>query len=55
MEERKSNVWLSILSVLIPVVGLVLFLVKKDSEKEAAKIYAICGIIGFIINFLFFV
>ena len=55
MSERKSNVWLSILSVLVPIAGWILYFVKKDTEKEAAKTYGICGIIGFVINLLLFI
>lgn len=41
-----------ILSVLIPIVGLVLFFVKKADEPDAAKAYLGACIGGAIIGFI---
>ena len=43
---------LKILSCLIPLAGLILFLVKMDSDKPAAKAYGLWALIGFGISIL---
>lgn len=45
--EQKANVWLVILSVLIPIAGLIIFLVKKDDDKKTAKASGIAALISF--------
>ena len=41
---------LKILSILIPIVGLILWLVKKDKEPVAAKTCLLWAGVGFVIN-----
>ena len=41
---------LKVLSFLIPLVGLILFLTKKDSEPVSAKAYGKMALIGFIVG-----
>ena len=38
MADSKPNILFIILSVIIPFAGIVLYFVKKDSERENAKI-----------------
>lgn len=51
-EYNKPSIGLMILSVLIPIVGLVLFFVKKADEPDAAKAYLGACIGGAIIGFI---
>lgn len=48
--EEKVNVGLAILSWFIPLVGLILFLVKKDDKPKTAKACGLCALISFILN-----
>lgn len=50
MEEDKTNVGLVILSVLIPIVGIILWAVKKKETPKAAKSYGLAGLIVIIVN-----
>lgn len=50
--EQKANVWLVILSVLIPIAGLIIFLVKKDDDKKTAKASGIAALISFGVSIL---
>jgi hypothetical protein len=36
-KEEKTNVFIVIISVLIPIVGIVLYFVKKKDSEEVAK------------------
>jgi len=47
---EKVNIWFAILSFFIPLVGLIIFLVKKKKEPKTAKVSGICALISFIIN-----
>lgn len=51
-QEGKANVGLVILSVLIPIAGLIIFLVKKDSDKKTAKASGIAALISFGVSIL---
>ncbi len=51
-KEEKANIGLAILSYLIPIVGLILFLVKKNSKPKTAKACGICALVSFIINMI---
>lgn len=51
-QEGKANVGLVILSVLIPIAGLIIFLVKKDSDKKTAKTSGIAALISFGVSML---
>ena len=45
--EDRANVGLVIVSVLFPIVGLILFFVKKKETPKAAKAYIIAAVISF--------
>lgn len=49
-QEEKASVGLAILSYLIPIVGLILYLTKKDSKPKTAKVCGKCALASFIIN-----
>lgn len=49
-QEEKASVGLAILSYLIPLVGLILYLTKKDTRPKTAKVCGKCALISFIIN-----
>lgn len=51
-QEGKANVGLVILSVLIPLAGLIIFLVKKDIDKKTAKASGIAALISFGVSML---
>lgn len=51
--EDKANVGLVILSVLIPLVGFILFLSTKDANPKSAKSYGKGALISFIIRIVF--
>ena len=50
---KNANIFLVILSFLIPIVGLVLFFVKKSEDAEAAQSYLYAGIAGFVLGLIF--
>lgn len=52
-EYNKTNGLLVVLSVLIPIVGYVLYFVKKDKEPDAAKNYLWSAIAGSVIGLIF--
>lgn len=52
-QEEKASVGLAILSFIIPLAGLIIFLVKKDSRPKTAKVSGICALVSFIINIIF--
>ena len=52
-KEEKTNVFIVIISVIIPIVGIVLYFVKKKDSEEVAKNYLIAGLVGFGLNLLF--
>ncbi|MCM1286570.1 MAG: DUF5067 domain-containing protein [Acetobacter sp.] len=49
-QEKKASVGLAILSYLIPIVGLILYLTKKDDKPKTAKVCGKCALASFIIN-----
>ena len=49
---KNANVILVILSFLIPIVGIVLYFVKKNDEAEAAKSYLWAAVAGFVLALL---
>lgn len=49
-QEEKASVGLAILSYLIPLVGLILYLTKKDSRPKTAKACGKCALASVIIN-----
>lgn len=50
--STSSNPLLIILSVLIPIVGIVLYFVKKDEAPEAAKTYLWAAAGGFVVGLI---
>ena len=50
LEDDKVNVWLVVLSFLIPLVGFIYWGVKKNERPKGAKACLTAGIIGFIVN-----
>lgn len=49
-QNVSANIWLCILSFLIPIVGWILYFSKKSENRNVAKTYAIWAWIGFAIN-----
>ncbi len=50
--EQKANVGLAILSFLIPIAGLIIFLVEKDKKPKTAKASGICALVSFILGMI---
>lgn len=48
--EKKANIGLAILSWFIPLVGLILFIVKREKDPKTAKVSGICALISFILS-----
>lgn len=53
-ENNNTNPILVILSVLLPIVGYVLFFTKKDNDADAAKTYLWSAVAGSIIGIMLF-
>lgn len=53
-ENNNTNPILVILSVLLPIVGYVLFFTKKDNDTNAAKTYLWSAVAGSIIGIMLF-
>lgn len=49
---NKPSVLLRILSFFIPLLGFILFLVKRKKEPKAAKSYLKCALISFILGLI---
>lgn len=49
-QEEKANVGLAVLSFFFPIVGLIIYLVKKDDKPKTAKLCGKCALISFIFN-----
>lgn len=54
-EQDKVNVCLVVLSWFIPIAGLIVFFIKKDSSPKTAKASGICALISFVLNILIMV
>ncbi len=50
MNDEGSAVGWGILSFLIPLVGLILFLVWKNEKPHTAKVCGICALVAFCAN-----
>lgn len=50
--ENKTNGWLVVLSVIVPIVGYVLYFVKRSECNEVAKTYLWTAVAGTIVNFI---
>ena len=51
-EEKDANALLIILSVLIPIVGYVLYFTKRDDSPKPAKTYLWSAIAGSIVGLI---
>lgn len=51
--DSGSKAGWGILSFLIPIVGLILFLVWKEERPKTAKVCGICALVSFIISIAF--
>ncbi len=49
---NKPNGLVVVLSVLLPLVGYVLFFVKKDEQPDAAKAYLWAAVAGSVVGIL---
>jgi len=47
--EDKANVGLIVLSILIPIVGVILWPVNHKETPKAAMTYGLCGIISWVV------
>ena len=47
--QEKVNGWLIILSILVPIAGLIIFFKLKDEKPKTAKISGICALISFVL------
>lgn len=52
MPEDKANVGMVILSVLIPIAGLILAIVNWSKSPKAARTYLVAGIISWVVSFI---
>lgn len=50
---KDAEVWMKILSFLIPIVGIILYFVKKQKEPVYAKSCLTWGLIGLGVSFIF--
>lgn len=48
----KPNILLDALSFFFPIVGLVLYFIKKSEYPNSAKAYLICAVCGFVLWFI---
>lgn len=53
--EDKGGIGWGILSFLIPLVGLILFLVWKDSKPKTAKLAGTCALASVILGVVYYV
>ncbi len=52
MPEASANVGMIILSVLIPIAGIILAIVNWSKSPKAARTYLVAGIISWFISFI---
>lgn len=52
MSRNKSNGVLIVLSVLLPIIGYVLYFVKREDEPDAAKQYLWSAIGGSVVGLI---
>lgn len=48
--EKKASIGLAVLSFFVPLVGLILYIVKKDSEPKTAKLSGKCALVSVILQ-----
>lgn len=52
-ESKLATFALAGFSVWVPLVGIILwYMCNKRKDEKAAKLFAICSLIGFVINFV---
>lgn len=51
--DDKANGGLIALSILIPIAGVILWPVKHSKTPKAARTYGLCGIISWVVYFIF--
>ena len=51
-QDDKPKILLNIASVLIPLVGWILWYVQKETKHKSAKTYSTLAWIGFVLNLL---
>ncbi len=49
---KNANIWLVILSFIFPIVGIILFFVKKNEDAEAAQSYLYAGIASIVLGLI---
>lgn len=54
-ESQEMNWVLLVLSILIPVLGIILYFVEKDKNRQLAKYCLICGIVVTLLEGIWFV
>lgn len=54
-EIDKPNMTLDIVSLLFPIVGIILYFIKKEEYPNSAKAYLTCAILGFAIGLIYFI
>lgn len=52
VEDDSAGLWMNVLCFLIPIVGLVLYFVKKDNYPNTAKSYITWAAAGFVVTLL---
>ncbi len=52
VREDKISVGMCILSFLIPLVGIIYWPVKHKTTPKRARACGICGVIGWVVNFI---
>ncbi len=50
--EDKANIGLCVLSVFVPLVGIILWIVQHKQTPKAARAYGLCGIISWVVSAL---
>lgn len=51
-DEPKASVGIIIASILIPLVGIIMYFVKRGSEPKNAKTYLTIGLVMWVINII---
>lgn len=53
--DDEPKLWMNILCLFIPLVGLIMYFVKKDTQPNCAKSYIKYALIGFAINIIYMI
>ena len=53
--EQKANVWYALLSFFVPIAGLIIFLVERESRPKTAKASGICALVSYITRIIAYV